>query len=53
MKSYEELLDELLAAEFLYNTQVMELIDDALDSGDEEAFMELSGLLIVEEEETD
>jgi len=53
MKIYESLGDGLAAAEFLHNVQIMKLIDDALDRGDEETFMELSGLLIAEEEETE
>ncbi len=49
MDDYEILLDGLVAAEFLFNVQVMSLIDDALDRGDEGAFEALVKLLIVEE----
>ena len=45
MTKIESLGDGLLAEEFMYNTKLMQLIDDALDKKDEEKFMKLTELL--------
>lgn len=50
MTEIENLRDGIVAEEFLYDAQIRQLIDDALDKKDEKRFMELTEHLRVRED---